>query len=58
MKKMIHAADSLKAAFIDFVLDNFDDSVVIGHEVMYGSSGRFADIVLLYKHDTTKGDCL
>lgn len=49
MKKMILAADSLKAAFIDFVLDNFDDSVVIGHEVMYGSSGRFADIVLLYK---------
>ena len=49
MKKIIHAADSLKAAFIDFVLDNFDDSVIIGHEVMYGSSGRFADIVLLYK---------
>lgn len=49
MKKLIHAADSLKAAFIDFVLDNFDDSVVIGHEVMYGSSGRFADMVLLYK---------
>lgn len=49
MKNLIHAADSLKAAFIDFVLDNFDDSVVIGHEVMYGSSGRFADMVLLYK---------
>lgn len=49
MKKITHAADSLKAAFIDFVLDNFDDSVVIGHEIMYGSSGRFADIVLLYK---------
>jgi hypothetical protein len=49
MKNLIHAADSLKAAFIDFVLDNFDESVVIGHEVMYGSSGRFADMVLLYK---------
>lgn len=49
MKNLIHAADSLKAAFIDFVLDNFDESVIIGHEVMYGSSGRFADIVLLYK---------
>lgn len=49
MKNLIHAADSLKAAFIDFVLDNFDESVIIGNEVMYGSSGRFADMVLLYK---------
>lgn len=52
MRTVIHAADRLKAAFIDFVLDNFDDSVIIGHEVMYGSSGRFADMVLLYKGDT------
>lgn len=49
MKKVTYAADRIKAAFIDFVLGNFDDSVIIGHEVMYGSLGRFADIVLLYK---------
>ena len=52
MKNLVHIADSLKVAFIDFVLANFDDSVVIGHEVMYGSLGKFADIVLLYKGDT------
>ena len=51
MRKLIHAADSLKAAFIDYVLETFDDSVVIGHEVMYGSYGKFADMVLLYKGD-------
>lgn len=52
MKNLVHIADNLKAAFIDFVLANFDDSVIIGHEVMYGSLGKFADIVLLYKGDT------
>ncbi len=46
--RVFHMADMLKAAFIDFVIDTFDDDVVIGHEVMYGSSGRFADLVLLY----------
>jgi hypothetical protein len=52
MKNLVHIADTLKAAFIDFVLANFDDTVVIGHEVMYGSLGKFADIILLYKGDT------
>lgn len=52
MKNLVHIADTLKAAFIDFVLANFDDTVIIGHEVMYGSLGKFADIILLYKGNT------
>lgn len=47
--RALHIADSLKSAYIDFVLNTFDDDVVIGHEVMYGTCGRFADLVLLYK---------
>lgn len=52
MKNNIHIADNLKAAFIDYILDHFDDSVIIGHEVMYGSSGMFVDLILLYKGET------
>lgn len=48
MKNNIHKADSLKAAFIDYVLANFDKSVIIGHEVMYGSREQFADLVILH----------
>ena len=44
-----HIADTFKAAFIDYVLKTFDEDVVIGHEIMYGSCGKIADLVLLYK---------
>lgn len=49
MLRRRHIADDLKASFIDFVLNNFDSDVIIGHEVMYGSNGKIADIILLYK---------
>lgn len=48
-ERAFHIADILKSAYIDYVLNTFDDDVVIGHEVMYGSCGRIADLVLLYK---------
>ena len=51
-ERSFHIADTLKTAFIDFVLTQFGEDVVIGHEIMYGSSGRIADLVILYKGDT------
>lgn len=50
--RSIHIADYLKTAYIDFVLSRFGNEVIIGHEVMYGTSGRIADLVLLYNGDT------
>lgn len=47
--RQYHIADALKSAYIDYILEHFDNNVIIGHEVMYGSRGRFADLVVLYK---------
>ncbi len=51
-ERSFHIADTLKTAFIDFVLNQFGEDVVIGHEIMYGTSGRIADLVVLHKGDT------
>ena len=47
--RQYHIADDLKVAFIDYILEHFGQDVIIGHEMMYGSNERFADLVFLYK---------
>lgn len=47
--RQYHIADELKVVFIDYILEHFGQDVIIGHEVMYGSDERFADLVFLYK---------
>ena len=47
--RQYHIADDLKVAFIDYILEHFGEDVVIGHEVMYGSNERFADLIILYR---------
>lgn len=51
-ERSFHIADTLKTAYIDFILNRFGEDVVIGHEIMYGSSGKIADLIILYKGDT------
>ena len=47
--RQYHIADDLKVEFIDYILEHFGEDVVIGHEVMYGSNERFADLIILYR---------
>lgn len=47
--RQYHIADELKVVFIDYILEHFGQDVIIGHEMMYGSNERFADLVILYK---------
>lgn len=35
--------------FIDYILEYFCQDVIIGHEVMYGSDERFADLAFFIK---------
>lgn len=51
-ERSIHIADNLKIAYIDYILNQFDEDVIIGHEVMYGTCGKIADLILLYKGET------
>lgn len=51
-ERLFHIADTLKSAYIDYVLKTFDKDVIIGHEVMYGSCGKLADLVLLSNGNT------
>lgn len=47
--RQYHIADDLKVVFIDYILEHLGQDVIIGHEVMYGSNERFADLVILHK---------
>ena len=51
MALKIRPADIIKAKVIDFLIEQFDD-VVIGDEVMYGSSHKVVDLLALYKGET------
>ncbi len=51
MALAIRPADIIKARVIDFLIEKFD-GVVIGDEVMYGSSRRIVDLLALYNGDT------
>ena len=46
--RQYHISDDLKCAFIDHILARWGNSVIIGHEMMYGSCEQFADLVLLH----------
>ena len=45
------SSDVIKAKVIDYFIDNFE-SVVIGNEIMYGSSRKKVDLLALYKGET------
>ena len=51
MALTIRPADIIKAKVIDFLIEKFD-GVVIGDEVMYGSSRKVVDLLALYKGET------
>lgn len=51
MALSIRPADYIKARVIDFLIEKFD-GVVIGNEVMYGSSRKVVDLLVLYKDET------
>lgn len=51
MALIIRPADYIKARVIDFLIEKFD-GVVIGDEVMYGSSRKIVDLLALYKGET------
>lgn len=50
--RLLHKADSLKTTYIDYALSTFGDGVMIGNEIMYGSCGKIADLVILYQGNT------
>ena len=51
MALTIRPSDIIKAKVIDFLIEKFD-GVVIGDEVMYGSSRKVVDLLALYKGET------
>lgn len=51
MALTIRPADYIKARIIDFLIEKFD-GVVIGNEVMYGSSRKVVDLLALYSDET------
>ena len=51
MALTIKPADYIKVRVIDFLIEKFD-GVVIGDEVMYGSSRKVVDLLALYKEET------
>lgn len=51
MALTIRPADIIKAKVIDFLIERFD-GVVIGDEVVYGSSRKVVDLLALFKGET------
>lgn len=51
MALTIRPADIIKAKVIDFLIEKYD-GVVIGDEVMYGSSRKVVDLLALYRGET------
>lgn len=51
MALTIRPADIIKAKVIDLLIEKFD-GVVIGDEVMYGSSRKVVDLLALYRGET------
>lgn len=51
MALKIRPADSIKTKVIDFLIEKFD-GVVIGDEVMYGSSRKVVDLLAIYGGET------
>lgn len=45
-------ANSIKSVFIDHIISTMGDDVVIGNEIMYGTSGKVADLVILHNGNT------
>lgn len=46
------SANRIKAVYIDHIVSTMGPDVVIGNEVMYGASGKVADLILLYNGNT------
>ena len=51
MALTLRPSDIIKAKVIDFLIEKFE-GVVIGDEVMYGSSRKVVDLLALYKGET------
>ncbi len=51
MALTVRPSDIIKAKVIDFLIEKFE-GVVIGDEVMYGSSRKIVDLLSLYKGET------
>lgn len=51
MALAIRPADIIKARVIDFLIEEFE-GVIIGDEVIYGSSRKFVDLLALYRGET------
>jgi hypothetical protein len=51
MALTIRPADIIKAKVIDYLIEKFE-GIVIGDEVMYGSSRKVVDLLALYKGET------
>ena len=45
-------ANRIKALYIEHIVSTMGTDVIIGNEVMYGTSGKVADLILLYKGNT------
>ena len=49
----LHKADILKSLYIDYAIDKFGaDNVIIGNEIMYGTSRKVVDLLLLKSKHT------
>ena len=47
--KPLHEADILKSLYIDYAIKKYgQENIVIGNEVMYGTSRKVVDLVILY----------
>lgn len=51
MALIIRPADNIKAKVIDYLIANYD-GIIIGNEVMYGSSRKLVDLLALYQGET------
>jgi len=51
MSLLVRPADKIKLSVIDYLLKRYPD-VVIGSEVMYGTSRRMVDLLALYRGET------
>lgn len=51
--KPLHEADILKSLYIDYAISKYGaGNIIIGNEVMYGTSRKVVDLVMLYKGHT------
>lgn len=48
----VSKANIIKSVFIDYILSQIEEDIIIGNEVMYGSTGKIADLILLHKGST------